>query len=380
MKKKMLAVILSMTMAAALLGGCGNEQKESSAAKEPAATEQPATQADDPQAAKEPEEAGDNASSEENKPASGLVEGDFTIGISQFAQHGSLDNCREGFLTGLAEEGFIEGENLTVEYQNAEADMGIVNQIPQGFVSNKVDLICAIATPAAQSAYNAAMNSGIPVIYTAVNDPVGAELAKEDGMPVGEVTGTSDKLPVDAQLKMIRELLPDAKKIGIMYTTSEVNSESTIAEYEAAVGQYGFELVTTGINTTADAPLAADNLLSKVDCLNNLTDNTVVSALPTILDKANTQKIPVFGSEVEQVKIGCLASEGIDYYQLGIKTGKMAAQVLKGEKKASEIKMETITGSELYLNTKVADDLGISLPDDVKSRASETFTEIQTAE
>ena len=103
-----------------------------------------------------------------------------------------------------------------------------------------------------------------------------------------------------------------------------------------------------------------------MDCLNNLTDNTVVSALPTILDKANTQKIPVFGSEVEQVKIGCLASEGIDYYQLGIKTGKMAAQVLKGEKKASEIKMETITGSELYLNTKVADDLGISLPDDVK--------------
>ena len=148
--------------------------------------------------------------------------------------HGSLDNCREGFLEGLKEEGIEEGKNLTVDYKNAEAAMDVANQIAQGFVSDGVDLICAIATPSAQSAYNAAMNADIPVIYTAITDPVAAELAKEDKSSVGNVTGTSDKLPVEKQLEMIREILPDAKTIGIMYTTSEANSESTIAEYEAA--------------------------------------------------------------------------------------------------------------------------------------------------
>ena len=145
--------------------------------------------------------------------------------------------------------------------------MGTAGQISGSFVSDKVDMICAIATPTAQSAYNAAMDAGIPVVYTAVTDPVSAELAKEDGAPVGEVTGTSDKLPVEAQLKMMRALLPDAKKLGIMYTTSEANSVSTIKEYDSLVEKYGFELVEKGITVTADVALAADDLLSKVDCI-----------------------------------------------------------------------------------------------------------------
>ena len=147
-------------------------------------------------------------------------------------------------------------------------------------------MICAIATPSAQSAYNAAMDSDIPVVYTAVTDPVEAELTDEDNMPVGNVTGTSDKLPIEEQLKMIREMLPDAKTLGIMYTTSEANSISAIEEYEELAGDYGFELVTTGISTTADVSLAADDLLSQVDCITNLTDNTVVASLPTILEKS----------------------------------------------------------------------------------------------
>lgn len=240
-------------------------------------------------------------------------------------------------------------------------------------------MICAIATPSAQSAYNAAMKADIPVIYTAVTDPVAAELADKDGKPVGEVTGTSDKLPVEEQLKMIREMLPDAKKIGIMYTTSEANSVSAIEEYKSLVKKYDFELVEKGITTTADVSLAADDLLSKVDCITNLTDNTVVAALPTILDKANEKKIPVFGSEIEQVKIGCLAAEGIDYIALGKQTGKMAAKVLKGEAKASEQNFETITEPGFYVNNKVAENLGITVPDDLANNAVESFDEI-TAE
>lgn len=301
----------------------------------------------------------------------------YTIGISQYAEHGSLDNCREGFLEGLKEEGIEEGKNLKVEYKNSAADFGTSGQIADSFASDKVDLICAIATPAAQAAYTSA-KSEIPVIYTAVTDPVAAEVADEDGNPVGEITGTSDKLPVESQLKMIREILPDAKTIGIMYTTSEVNSISAIEEYKEKAGDYGFEIETVGVSTTADISLAAEEILSKVDCLTNLTDNTVVNSLPTILDKANKKNIPVFGSEIEQVKIGCLAAEGLDYIALGKQTGAMAAKVLKGEAKASELKVETITESSLYLNTEVAENLGIDISADTKERATEVFEQIES--
>ena len=333
MKKRTVAVILSMAMAVTMAAGCGAK-----------------------------------------KVSSG--EKSYTIGISQFAEHGSLDNCREGFIEGLKEEGIEEGKNLTIEYKNAAADMGTASQIASSFVSDKVDMICGIATPSAQSAYNAAMDSDIPVIFTAVTDPVAAELADADGKPVGEVTGTSDKLPVEEQLRMIREVLPDAKTIGIIYTTSEANSVSAIEEYKEKVGDYGFELVEKGITNTSEIALAADDLLTKVDCISNLTDNTVVNSLATILDKANAAKVPVFGSEIEQVKIGCLAAEGLDYVALGKQTGKMAAKVLKGEAAASEINFETITEAGLYLNTKVAADLGITLSDDLVSGAVEVYDSI----
>jgi putative ABC transport system substrate-binding protein len=214
----------------------------------------------------------------------------------------------------------------------------------------------------AQAAYNAAEGK-IPVIFTAVTDPVLA------GITEGNITGTSDMLPVEAQLQLIRALMPDATKIGIMYTTSEVNSESAIAVYEDLADDYGFEIITTGISTSADIPLAIDGLLSRVDCLTNLTDNTVVGSLPVILEAANEKGIPVFGSEIEQVKIGCVASEGLEYYELGKQTGKMAAKVLKGEAEASEIPYEIISESFLYINSTVMEEFGFTLPAELAARA-----------
>lgn len=333
MKKKMLTVMMSAVMTAALLAGCG-------------------TKAD----------------------SGGTTQ--YTIGISQFAEHGSLDNCREGFLAGLAEEGITEGENLTVDYQNAQADTGTAGTIADSFVSSKVDMICAIATPSAASAYNACLNTDIPVIYTAVSDPAAAGLAKEDGSNVGNVTGSSDVLPVEEQLKMIREILPDAKKIGILYTTSEANSCSTIEEYKKLAPNYDFEIVDTGINTSADIDMAAADLVSKVDCLCNLTDNTVVNALQTVLDKANSVNIPVFGSEIEQVKNGCTASMGIDYYELGKETGKMAAKILKGEATAEETPYISASKASLYVNTAAAGKVGLNLSEDYIKGAAEIFDEI----
>lgn len=320
--------------------------------------------------------AGSPSSESGRAPADAGTDRTYTVGIGQFASHGSLDNCRQGFLLGLAEEGITEGQNLIVLYENSQADGAIASQIAVNFASRNTDLICAIATPMAQSAYAVGRKQDIPVIYTAVTDPIAAKLAGADGSPVGEITGTSDKLPVKEQLMMIRTLLPDAKTIGILFTTSETNSLSSIEEYKAAAYEYGFQILDTGISTAADIPLAADSLLEKADCLTNLTDNTVVASLPVILDKAAKKNIPVFGSEIEQVKIGCLAAMGLDYIDLGKQTGKMAAVVLKGGQKASEMKFQVIEEAAFYGNTKVADDLGITLPEELTSTAKELFTEI----
>ena len=294
----------------------------------------------------------------------------YTVGIGQFAQHGSLDNCYQGFVEGLAEAGIVEGENLKIDLQNAQADMGIAQQIAAQFASAKVDMMVGIATPMAQACYNAAAGA-IPTIFTAVTDPVAAGFASADGTAAGEVTGTSDALPIKAQLETIRAMMPEASKIGILYTTSEVNSISAIEIYKSLAGDYGFEIVESGISTTADIPLALDALLGKVDCLTNLTDNTVVSALALVLDKANAAGKPVFGSEIEQVKLGCVAAEGLDYIALGRQTGLMAAKVLRGEAKASEIPYEIITEPGLYVNTEALAKFGIVLSDELKARANE---------
>ena len=343
MKKKVLAVILGAAMTMSL-GACGSS--------------------------------GGSGNSASGQDSSG--EKTYTIGISQFAEHGSLDNCREGFIEGLKEEGIEEGKNLTIEVKNAAADQGTAKQISDTFVSDKVDLICAIATPSAQAAYNSAIDTDIPVVYTAVTDPIAAELADENGTPVGNVTGTSDELPIKAQLEMTREMLPDAKKIGIMYTTSEVNSVSALETYKELAGDYGFTIVDKGVTQTADISLATDEILEEVDCLTNLTDNTVVNSLATILDKANTKKIPVFGSEIEQVKIGCLAAEGLDYVELGKQTGRMAAKVLRGEAEASEMNYETITEPGYYVNTAVAENLGITASEELLETAAESFDSISS--
>ena len=343
MKKKILAVLLTAVCTMGMVAGCGGNTSDNGTAGTQAA-----------------EASGDS----------------YKIGISQFAEHGSLDNCREGFLEGLKEAGIEEGKNLTVEYQNAQTDTGTASTIADSFVSGKVDMICAIATPCASSAYNSCLNTDIPVVYTAVSDPVSAGLANEDGTSIGNITGSSDILPVEEQLKMIREMMPEAKKIGILYTTSEANSCSTIEQYKSLAGDYGFEIVDIGINTSAEIEIAATDLVSKVDCLCNLTDNTVVNALQTVLDKANNAGIPVFGSEIEQVKSGCVASMGIDYFQLGVETGAMAAKILKGEATAQDTNFITASKAELYVNTAAADKIGMKLDDSYVKDAAQTFDEI----
>lgn len=315
--KKFMAMTMAMVMTAMALTGCGGS--------------------------------GDSGNS--------VAEGDLpVIGINQYGQHASLDNCREGFLRGLAEAGLVEGVDFEIDYQNAGFDDNIATQIAQNFSANDVALMCGIATPSATACFAAAEDKDIPVIFTAITDPVQAKLDS------GNITGTSDKLPIEAQLQLIREMQPDAKTIGILYTTSEPNSVSAIAEYQEKAGDYGFVIEALGVTSQAEVNQAADTMLSKnIDCMTNLTDNNVVGVLPSILEKTNEAGIPVYGSEIEQVKLGCVASAGIEYIGLGKQTGAMAAKILKGEATAEEMPYETVTNFEIYVNPEAMSALNLNV-------------------
>ena len=288
------------------------------------------------------------------------------IGISQYGEHESLDNCRTGFLQGLQDAGLVEGTDYTIDYQNAGFDDNIAKQIASSFSANNVALMCGIATPSAVACYAAAEDKDIPVIFTAITDPVAAKLDS------GNVTGTSDKLAVEGQLELIRALQPEAKTIGILYTTSEPNSVSAVAEYQEKAASFGFTIEAVGVSAQSEVTQAADTLLARgVDCFTNLTDNNVVGVLPAILEKTNEKHVPIYGSEIEQVKNGCIACEGVEYVALGRQTGLMAAKVLRGEAKASEIPYEIITEPGLYVNTEALAKFGIVLSDELKARANE---------
>ena len=290
----------------------------------------------------------------------------YKIGISQYGEHASLDNCREGFLEGLRQAGLVEDENLKVLYENAHFDDDMTTQIGETFSAADVDLMVGIATNSAVACYNAAEDKDIPVIFTAITDPVGAHLDS------GNITGTSDVLPVEGQLQLIRALQPEAKTIGIIYTTSEANSVYSVGVYEEKAADYGFTIDAIGVAAQEEVTQAVDTLLSRgVDCLSNLTDNNVVGVLPAILEKTDAAGIPVYGSEIEQVKNGCVAGAGLDYVQLGIQTGLMAAKVLKGEATCQDLPYEIIENYGLYINSDALNALGITVPEDIAAQAQE---------
>ena len=289
------------------------------------------------------------------------------IGINQYGEHASLDNCREGFIQGLIDAGLTQDVDFEIKYENAGFDNAIASQIAQNFSANNVAIMCAIATPSATACFAAAEDKDIPVVFTAITDPVQA------GLTEGNLTGTSDKLPVEAQLDLIRKLQPDADTIGIIYTTSEPNSVSAIAEYQEKGPAYGFAIEVVGVTAQSEVTQATDTLIHKgVDCFSNLTDNNVVGVLASILEKTDEAGIPIYGSEVEQVKLGCVAAAGIDYIQLGRQTGMMAAKILTGEATAYDMPYETISEYGIYVNSEAIAALGITVPDDIAEKAIES--------
>ena len=282
------------------------------------------------------------------------------IGIIQYMSHPSLDNCYNGVVAALQESGLDYTIDRQIGSSNA-ADADCVS-FAKNMVAAGYDMIIAIATPAAKAAFAATDDTDIPVIFCAVSDPVSAGLVKDMNNPGYNCTGTSDVLDLAAQVNMIRTFQPDVQKIGILYTSSEENSLTNLANFKAVCQPLGIEVVSSAVQNASDIPAAAEALASKVDCINNFTDNNVVNNLPTLINAANKYNIPVYGSEEEQLKKGCLASVSIDYVALGKVTGNMAVDVLKGAS-AETMAVKTITDASLVYNPDVLASLQMTLPD-----------------
>jgi putative tryptophan/tyrosine transport system substrate-binding protein len=288
------------------------------------------------------------------------------IGITQIVEHPALDASRKGFIEALKSKGFEDGKNVEIDFQNAQGEPATAQTIAQNFVSKKKDLILAIATPTAQAAFNATKE--IPILITAVTDPVQAGLVKSLDKPETNVTGTSDNIPLETQFELLKKLVPNSKKVGILYNTSEANSEIQVNAAKKAAPSFGLEIVATGVTNVNEVPQALDTLLGKIDVLYVPTDNMVVSAMPIISSQAFKKNIPIIGSERGQVESGAIATTGIDYYKLGFQTGLAAVEVLNG-KKPKEIPVTTLKDMQLVINTDAAKKLNITIPEDLNSKA-----------
>ena len=287
----------------------------------------------------------------------------FKIGIVQLVEHNALDAANKGFVDGLKERGYEEGKNITIDRQNAQADQSNLQNIGQRFVNDKVDLICAIATPAAQTVAN--LTKDIPIVGTAITDYEGAKLVASNNAPKGNVTGTSDMNPVKEQIDLLMKLCPNAKTIGTIYCSSEVNSEVQVKAMKEYAESKGLKVEIATISTVNDIQQAAQSLVGKVDVFYEPTDNIIASAMPTLTAITDPAKKPVICGEPNMVKAGGLATYGIDYYKLGVQTGLMAADILEGKAKPADMAIQLAKDLKVTVNKANAALLGITFPEDV---------------
>lgn len=295
------------------------------------------------------------------------------IGVIQIMEHPSLDAARQGFLDALAENGYKEGENLNINYKNAQGDMPTLNTIAKNLVAEENKLILAIATPSAQAMANATKSNGIPVLFTAVTDPVAAGLVKGMDKPGKNLTGTTDMAPVADQIKLIQDINPQVKNVGVIYNTSEVNSVVQVELAKKAAKELGLNIIESVATNTSEVDQAAKSLAGKVDAIYVPTDNVVVSALEAVIKVAETNKLLLVAGEKDSVERGAVATIGLDYYQLGKQTGEMALKILTGEGKPQDMPVESQQGNQLVVNQKAAAALGVVIPESVLEKATEVI-------
>lgn len=290
---------------------------------------------------------------------SGMVK----VGILQLIEHNALDSAREGFVQALADNGYVEGENLEIDYQNAQGDPSNLSTMSERFVNNNSDMVLAIATGAAQSI--ASKTKEIPVLFTAVTDPVDAGLVSSNENPGGNVTGTNDMSPIAQQLDLMLKLKPETKTVGFLYNSSEDNSVLQIEIAKEALKERNIEWVEQTVTNSSDVQQAAQSVVPKVDALYLPTDNVIASAMPIVAQVANEAKVPVICGEENMVIGGGLATLGLNYYNLGYQTGEMAVRILKDGADISTMPVESQTDFNYLINGETAQAIGMEIPADL---------------
>ncbi len=333
MKRRLLAGLLSASMVVLALTGCGVKDNSTTTGSSDSETE-------------------------------GKV---YRIGINQLVEHDALDASYKGFVDALAEAGYVEGKNLELDYQVAQGDMSTAGTIATKQVNDKPDLILSIATPSAQAVVNATKD--IPVLVTAVTDPASAGLVASNEAPGGNVSGTSDLTPVKKQIELLKQLVPDAKKIAVLYSSSEVNSVVQADLAKAAGEELGIEVIDSTVSNSNEIQQVVQSLVGKVDAVYAPTDNLIASSMSTVAQVANANNLPVICGEGGMVDNGGLATYGIDYYELGILTGKQAVKILEGTATTADMPIEYLPDEKctLQINSEVAKQLGIIIPEELQS-------------
>lgn len=333
--KKFLSVILALTLSTIMLAGCGS--------------------------------ASNSSSSSEAETGSADTSGKtYNIGVIQYTEHPALDAAREGFISALKDAGYVDGQNIKLDIQNAQADQSNLKTIAQKFVTDQKDLVLAIATPAAQSM--AAETKDIPILVTAVTDPAEADLVESNDAPNTNVSGTSDMNPVSDQIALLQKLVPSAKKIALMYCSGEQNSVIQAEMAKEAAEKLGIESKEETVSNTNDVAQIAESLIGKYDAVYVPTDNVLASSMPLLSSVTNPKGLPIIVGEEGMVEGGGLASVAIDYTELGKLTGKMAVEVLGG-KDIKTMPIQYTENPQLVVNKKVADEMGITIPEDISSTA-----------
>lgn len=290
-----------------------------------------------------------------------------TIGVLQFVSHPALDDIYKGMVDSLAKEGFKDGETANIVFQNGQADQSKLTSMSQHLINEKSDVLVGIATPAAQALAN--QTQEIPIVLGAISDPKSAGLVEDNNHPGGNITGVSDQSPVEAQLELVKEILPSSKKMGILYSSAEDNSAYQAEKITTEAKKSGFDVKSYPVPSTNEISQMMQVMSKEVDFVYLPTDNTMANAMQTIVDVANQYKIPVIPSVDTMVEQGGLATVGINQYELGVKTGEMVASILKGESKPATTPIYTFDSGDIIINQKQADFLNISINQSIKDKA-----------
>ena len=320
---KMLTASVMLTLAMGLMAGCGGEKKEAS------------------------------------------KDAKVKVGIVQIVEHAALDVASKGFVDGMAAKGYKEGQNVTYDRQNAQADQSNLHTIAQHFINKKVDLICAVATPAAQVVANATQD--IPIVATAVTDYEAAKLIKSNAKPETNVTGTSDMNLVEAQLDLILKLVPATKTVGVIYNSSEVNSQVQVDLLKGFAKDRKVEIKEATVNNVNDIQQAARSLIGQVEAIYVPTDNVLASAMPALTMVTEEAKLPVVSGWDDANGIATIA---IDYYKLGVQTGEMAADILSGKAKPQDMPIQTQNEFTVIVNEANAKKIGLTIPKEILDKVA----------